>query len=261
MATGTVGVGTHVDLNSDLGESFGAYTIGNDELVVPVVSSVNVACGMHAGDPRVMRRTVAMAAEHGIAVGAHPGYPDLQGFGRRDMALTPEEVYCFVLYQIGALDAFCHAEGVALHHVKPHGQLYNRAAREQSIAESVARAVRDYDESLVLVGLAGSELVKAGRAMDLCCAEEFFADRAYTAEGTLVPRTQPGALIDNEQFAIERTLRAVRVGVVRTVEGSDVAVRADTVCVHGDSSHALDFARALRAAFEGDGVEISPYHG
>ncbi len=257
MATGTSGT-LRVDLNSDLGESFGAYTIGNDEMVVPVVSSVNVACGMHAGDPAVMRATVALAVKHGVAVGAHPGYPDLQGFGRRDMALSPQEVYDCVLYQIGALGAFCRAAGAALHHVKPHGQLYNRAARERGVADAIAHAVRDYDASLVLVGLAGSDLVAAGREAGLRCAEEFFADRAYTSAGSLVPRSQPGALVSDEQEAIDRTLRAVRDGVVRATDGTDVPVCADTICIHGDSSRALVFARALRGALVSHGVRIGP---
>lgn len=257
MATGTSGT-LRVDLNSDLGESFGAYTIGNDGQVVPVVSSVNVACGMHAGDPGVMRATVALAAKHGVAVGAHPGYPDLQGFGRRDMALSPQEVYDCVLYQIGALDAFCRAAGVELHHVKPHGQLYNRAARDRAAADAVAAAVRDYDASLVLVGLAGSELVAAGRGAGLRCAEEFFADRAYTSAGSLVPRSQPGAVVADEQTAIERTVRAVTTGMVRAIDGTDVAVCADTVCIHGDNPQACAFASALRAAFEGRGIAVAP---
>lgn len=257
MATGTSGT-LRVDLNSDLGESFGAYTIGNDGQVVPVVSSVNVACGMHAGDPGVMRATVALAAKHGVAVGAHPGYPDLQGFGRRDMALSPQEVYDCVLYQIGALDAFCRAAGVELHHVKPHGQLYNRAARDRAAADAVAAAVRDYDASLVLVGLAGSELVAAGRGAGLHCAEEFFADRAYACDGTLVPRSQPGAVVADEEAAIERTVRAVTAGSVRAIDGTEVPVRADTVCVHGDNPHALAFARALRSALEAHGVAVAP---
>ena len=257
MATGTSGT-LRVDLNSDLGESFGAYTIGNDGQVVPVVSSVNVACGMHAGDPGVMRATVALAARHGVAVGAHPGYPDLQGFGRRDMALSPQEVYDCVLYQIGALGAFCRAAGVELHHVKPHGQLYNRAARDRTAADAVAAAVRDYDASLVLVGLAGSELVAAGRGAGLHCAEEFFADRAYACDGTLVPRSKPGAVVADEEAAIERTVRAVTAGSVRAIDGTEVPVRADTVCVHGDNPHALAFARALRSALEARGVAVAP---
>ncbi len=257
-AAGTAPTGMRVDLNSDLGESFGAYTIGLDGEVVPAVSSVNVACGMHAGDPDVMLRTVRLAAGHGVAVGAHPGYPDLQGFGRRDMALTPDEVYACVLYQVGALAAFCRAVGVPLHHVKPHGQLYNRAARDAAAAEAVARAVADFDPALVLVGLAGSELVRAGRAAGLVCAEEFFADRGYTAAGTLVKRGEPGAFVTDAAAAAERTVRALEWGSVRSVDGVEVPVHVDTVCIHGDSPHAVQFARGLRAALEERGVEIAP---
>lgn len=245
-----------VDLNCDLGESFGAYVLGRDKDVVPCVTSVNVACGMHAGDPLVMRGTVRLAAENGVAVGAHPGYPDLQGFGRRDMALASDEIYAYVLYQLGALGAFCRAEGVALHHVKPHGQLYNRCARDRAAADAVARAVCDYDDGLVLVGLSGGALVEAGRELGLRCAEEFFADRAYTAAGTLVPRSEPGAVVADESAAVARTVRAVTEGVVEGVDGSLVRVAADTVCVHGDNERALAFAHALRGALEGAGVAV-----
>lgn len=250
--------GMRVDLNSDLGESFGAYTIGLDAEVVPAVSSVNVACGMHAGDPDVMLRTVRLAAGYGVAVGAHPGYPDLQGFGRRDMALTPDEVYSCVLYQVGALAAFCRAAGVPLHHVKPHGQLYNRVACDAAAAEAVARAVADFDRGVVLVGLAGSELVRAGRAAGLVCAEEFFADRGYTASGTLVRRGEQGALVADAAVAAERTVRALEQGSVESVDGCEVPVHVDTVCIHGDNARAVQFACELRAALEARGVEITP---
>ena len=189
---------TRVDLNSDLGESFGRYSLGLDDQVIPLVTSVNIACGMHAGDPCVMRRTVAAAAAAGTSIGAHPGYPDLQGFGRRDMALSPDEAYSFVLYQISALAGFCKAEGTALAHVKPHGQLYNRAAKDAALAEAIAAAVHDFDPTLVLVGLAGGKLIEAGRAANLATAQEFFADRNYMADGTLVPRKQENAVIADE---------------------------------------------------------------
>ena len=246
-----------VDLNSDLGESFGRYTLGLDDQVIPLVSSVNIACGMHAGDPLVMAHTVRRAVEAGVALGAHPGYPDLQGFGRRDLGLAPEEVYAFVLYQIGALSAFAQANGALLHHVKPHGQLYNRAAADAACADAIARAVCDFDPALVLVGLANSELVRAGEARGLRVAQEFFADRGYTDEGRLVPRSQPGALVASEDEAVERTVRAVTEGTVRTVTGACVPVQADTVCVHGDGPQALAFAARLRTAFEEAGVRIA----
>lgn len=247
-----------VDLNSDLGESFGAYSVGSDAAVIPLVSSVNVACGMHAGDPVVMRRTVRLAAEAGVAVGAHPGYPDLQGFGRRDLALSPDEGYAFVLYQVGALAAFCRAAGVRLRHVKPHGQLYNRAASDAPFAEAVAAAVRDADPSLVLVGLANGELIRAGRAAGLQTAEEFFADRAYTDAGALVPRSQPNAIIDDAARAARRAVRAVRDGSVESATGATVPIAADTICVHGDNARALSFVREIRAALAEAGIEIAP---
>lgn len=247
-----------VDLNCDLGEGFGRYSLGCDEEVIPLVSSVNVACGMHAGDPLTMAATVRRAADADVAVGAHPGYPDLQGFGRRDMALSPEEVYAFVLYQLGALAAFVHTSGALLHHVKPHGQLYNRAAKDPTCAEAVAQAVWDFDPGLVLVGLAGGALVRRGEELGLQVAHEFFADRAYADDGSLVPRTQPGALVADEDEAVRRTVRAVKEGVVTTRDGRDVEVCAQTVCLHGDGPSALAFARRLRAGLEEAGVAIHP---
>lgn len=248
----------NVDLNADLGESFGAYTIGRDADIIPLVSSVNIACGMHAGDPVVMRRTVRRAHEAGVALGAHPGYPDLQGFGRRNMALSPDEAYAFVLYQVGALAAFCHAEGAALHHVKPHGQLYNTAAKDPALAEAIAAAVHDADAGLVLVALAGSELARAGRKAGLRVAEEFFADRAYTDDGTLVPRKEPNAVITDATFAAQRALRAVQTGTIESASGTPIHVAADTICTHGDNDRALAFVRLLRAAFAEAGIAIAP---
>ena len=201
-----------IDLNSDLGESFGRYTLGLDDQIIPLVSSANIACGQHAGDPVVMRKTVGMAKDAGIAIGAHPGYPDLQGFGRRDMHLSPDEAYSYMLYQIGALQAFCSAQGVQLAHVKPHGQLYNHAAVDSELAAALAQAVRDVDPKLVLVGLANSALVDEGRKLGLVTAEEFFADRNYTDEGRLVSRNDPAALIRDEEHAIERVKNAIREG-------------------------------------------------
>lgn len=248
----------NVDLNSDLGESFGAYTIGRDADIIPLVSSVNIACGMHAGDPVVMRRTVHRAQEAGVALGAHPGYPDLQGFGRRNMALSPDEAYAYVLYQVGALQAFCHAEGAVLHHVKPHGQLYNTAAKDPALAEAIAAAVHDADPGLVLVALAGSELARAGRAADLRVAEEFFADRTYTDEGTLVSRKEPNAVIADEAFAAKRALRAVQTGTIESANGTPIHVAADTICTHGDNDRALAFVRLLRKTFAEAGIEVAP---
>ena len=230
-----------IDLNSDLGESFGRYTLGLDDQIIPLVSSANVACGQHAGDPMVMRDTVRMAADAGIAIGAHPGYPDLQGFGRRDMNLSPDEAYSYMLYQIGALQAFCAAAGVPLRHVKPHAQ-----------------AVRDVDDRLVLVGLANSALVDEGRKIGLVTAEEFFTDRNYTDEGKLVSRNDPAALIRNEEEAIERVKNAIRDGAILSVNGKLIDLHADTICVHGDSPTALAFVRRIREALEQDSIAIKP---
>lgn len=247
-----------VDLNSDLGESFGRYRLGLDDQVIPLVSSVNIACGMHAGDPLVMDQTVCKAIEAGVALGAHPGYPDLQGFGRRDLNLSANEIYAYVLYQIGALGAFAQAHGALLHHVKPHGQLYNRAAVDPVCAQAIVRAVYAFDPALVLVGLANSELVRAAEAQGLRAAQEFFADRAYGDDGLLVPRSQPGALIEDEDLAVARAVRAVTEGVVETVTGSLMAIRADTLCVHGDGPRAVEFAARLRTALEESAIAIRP---
>ena len=245
-----------IDLNSDLGESFGRYTLGLDDQIIPLVSSANVACGQHAGDPMVMRTTVGMAKDAGIAIGAHPGYPDLQGFGRRDMSLSPDEAYSYMLYQIGALQAFCTAQGVRLAHVKPHGQLYNHAAVDPELASALAQAVRDMDPTLVLVGLANSALVDEGRKLGLVTAEEFFADRNYTDEGRLVSRNDPAALIRDEQEAIDRVKHAIREGGVLSVTGKLVDLPPDTLCVHGDSPTALAFVSRIRHELEQDDIAI-----
>ena len=247
-----------IDLNSDLGESFGRYTLGLDDQIIPLVSSANVACGQHAGDPMVMRDTVRMAADAGIAIGAHPGYPDLQGFGRRDMNLSPDEAYSYMLYQIGALQAFCAAAGVPLRHVKPHGQLYNHAAIDPELAAALAQAVRDVDDRLVLVGLANGALVDEGRKLGLTTAEEFFTDRNYTDEGKLVNRNDPAALIRSEEEAIERVKNAIRDGSILSVNGKLIDLHPDTICVHGDSPTALAFVRRTREALEEDGIAIKP---
>ena len=247
-----------VDLNCDLGESFGRYALGLDAEVIPLVSSCNVACGMHAGDPLVMKKTVAMAADARIAIGAHPGYPDLQGFGRRDLNLSPEEAYAFTVYQIGALAGFCAAQGVELNHVKPHGQLYNRAAVDADLASAIAQAVCDVDSELVLVGLANGKLIEAGRARGLAVAQEFFTDRNYTDEGTLVPRSRADALIADEEFAVRRAVRAVKEGTIESASGKTIAIQADTICAHGDNAHALEFVSKIRSALESEGIEIKP---
>ena len=245
-----------IDLNCDLGESFGAYRIGADDAVLPHVSSASIACGFHAGDPATMRRTLAAAIAQGVAVGAHPGLPDLQGFGRRAMQVSPEEVYELVVYQTGALLGFARAAGVELQHVKPHGALYNLAAAEPALAEAVARAVRDVDAGLALFGRAGSHLLAAGEALGLRTASEAFADRNYLADGSLVPRGRADALIHDSARAAERAVRLAREGRVRAVDGSDLALRVDTLCIHGDAPGAAAFARRLRQALETAGVAV-----
>ncbi len=245
-----------LDLNCDMGESFGAYRLGADEAVLPCITSANIACGFHAGDPAVMRRTVRAAAEHGVAIGAHPGLPDLVGFGRRSMELSPEDAYDLVVYQVGALLGFALAAGARLAHVKPHGALYNMAARDPALADAIARAVRDLDDGLVLFGLSGSELVTAGERAGLVTAAEAFADRNYTADGALVSRKRPDALVSDPGEALRRVIRMVREGRVRSVEGVDVPLRADTVCIHGDGPHAAELARALRQGLEEAGIHV-----
>ncbi|GGO04791.1 LamB/YcsF family protein [Saccharibacillus kuerlensis] len=248
----------HIDLNCDLGESFGAYRIGRDEEILPYVTSANIACGFHAGDPGVMRRTVRLALDSGTAIGAHPGLPDLAGFGRRNMAISPEEAYDLTVYQIGALNAFVRSEGGKMRHVKPHGALYNMAAQHAELADAIARAVLNVDPGLILFGLSGSELVRAGQAAGLRTASEVFADRTYQPDGSLTPRSRPDALIVNHAEAIAQVIRMIAEGRVRTTVGEDLAIDADTVCIHGDGPHATEFARQIRSACEMAGIILSP---
>jgi UPF0271 protein len=249
---------TRVDLNCDMGESFGAYSIGADDAVLPYVTSANIACGFHGGDPRVMRETIARATDHGVAIGAHPGFHDLAGFGRRNIDVTPQEAYDLVVYQVGALLGFAMAAGVPMQHVKAHGALYNMAAARADLAAAIARAVRDVDRRLVLFGLPGSHLISAGEAEGLAVANEAFADRGYMSDGSLVSRRRPDAFVTDVNEASVRALRMVRERKVRAVDGTDVAIRADTICIHGDGAHAAEFARALRQGFEREGVEVGP---
>jgi UPF0271 protein len=245
-----------VDLNCDMGESFGAWKMGSDAVVLEHVSSANIACGFHAGDPVVMHRTVQAAFEHGVAVGAHPSLPDLQGFGRRAMLVTPNEAYDLVLYQMGALAAFCRALGGRLSHVKAHGALYNMAAKDAELAAAIAQAVRDFDPGLVLFGLAGSELIRAGAGAGLKVANEVFADRSYQRDGMLTPRNRPNAMVGDVNAALAQVERMVREGTVRAVDGTDVKIEADTICIHGDEPGAAEFARELRALLARLGVAV-----
>ncbi|EMI10187.1 5-oxoprolinase subunit PxpA [Anoxybacillus gonensis] len=246
-----------IDLNCDMGESFGVYRMGNDEEILNYVTSANIACGFHAGDPSTMRKTVQLALEKGVSIGAHPGLPDLIGFGRRNMAITPEEVYDLVVYQVGALYGFVKAAGGRMQHVKPHGALYNMAAKDSALSEAIAKAVYDIDSSLVLFGLAGSELIKAGDRIGLKTANEVFSDRTYEQDGSLTPRHKPNALIHDEQEAIQQVVRMVKEGKVRSQQGTDVEIQADTICIHGDGVHALTFAKKIFEALKKEGIVIT----
>jgi len=247
-----------VDLNADLGESFGAYTVGMDSEVLKHISSANIACGFHAGDPMVMEKTVRLAAENGVAVGAHPGYPDLMGFGRRTMAVSNDEAKAYVKYQLGALMAFARSHGLKLQHCKPHGAFYNNAAVNFDMSVAICEAIYEVDPDIIMLGLAGSRHLEAAAKVGLKCASEVFADRGYMDDGTLVPRKQPGAMIHDEDVSISRVIRMVREGVVETVTGKTIPIRADSVCVHGDNPKAVEFVRKIRAALEAEGVEIAP---
>jgi UPF0271 protein len=245
-----------VDLNCDMGESFGAYHIGADEEVFPYITSANVACGFHGGDPTVMRTTLARAREHDVAIGAHPGFPDLIGFGRRNIDATTDEVYDLVVYQIGALLGFANAAGLAMQHVKPHGALYNMAVAKPQLAAAIARAVRDVDRGLVLFGLPGSHLISEGESAGLRTACEAFADRNYTSDGTLVSRRRPDAHVHDAGEALARAIRMVREGSVTPVDGPPIPIRVDTICIHGDGPHAAQFARELRTGFDRTGIRV-----
>jgi UPF0271 protein len=245
-----------IDLNGDVGESFGAYEIGHDAALIPVLTSANVACGFHAGDPAVMRATVALAREHGVAVGAHPGFPDLAGFGRREMKATPREVEDFVAYQIGALAGIAAAQNVRLTHVKPHGALYNMAVRDDELADAIARATASVDRSLMLFGLPGSKSLEAARRHGLRGVSEAFADRAYRADGTLVPRSESGAVIHDADTVVARAVMIARDRVVAAADGTRVPLEAETICVHGDTRGAAMLAARIRRALGDAGIEI-----
>ncbi len=245
-----------VDLNSDLGESFGAYTMGLDAQVMQYVTSANVACGWHAGDPMIMESTVAAAKKSGTAVGAHPGYPDLMGFGRRNMVVSPEEAKAYIQYQIGALMAFTQAHGLKLQHVKPHGALYNMAAKDYTLARALAEGIAAVDKNIIMLALANSQMVQAAQDVGLRVASEVFADRAYLEDGNLVPRNQEGAVIHDEKLAIERVITMVTKGTVRAITGKEIAIKADSICVHGDNPKAVAFVRTIREELERAGVTL-----
>ena len=249
----------HVDLNSDLGEGFGVWAAGDDLALLDVVTSANVACGFHAGDPRTIERTVATAAERGVAVGAQVSYPDLVGFGRRAMEVAPADLSADVLYQLGALEAFARVAGTTVRYVKPHGALYNRTVVDEVQAAAVVRAVRLYDPALPVLTLPGSALDHAAQAAGTPVVAEGFADRAYTAEGHLVPRSEPGAVVSDEAEVVARAVRMVTEGRVAEDGGGDVELRVASLCVHGDTPGAASLARAVREGLEAAGVRLQPF--
>ncbi len=247
-----------VDLNSDLGESFGVYKIGCDEEVTKYVSSVNIACGYHGGDPIVMGKTLDLVRLNGIAAGAHPAYPDLIGFGRRNMDCTPAEIKAYVTYQLGALYAFAKQRGLSLQHVKPHGNLYNTIAVDEVRAMAVAEAIAEFDPSIIFLGLAGSKMLDAGKKCGLKVASEVFADRAYNDDGTLVSRKLPGSMVHDKDVAIARTIKMIKEGVVVTITGNTIPIKADSVCVHGDNPSAVEFVKNMRESFAAEGIDVLP---
>lgn len=246
-----------VDLNCDMGESFGAWKMGNDAALMDYVSSVNIACGFHAGDALIMRETVETAVKKNVAVGAHPSFPDLQGFGRREMKMSPSEVFDIVLYQVSALNGICKAVGTTLHHVKPHGALYNQAAKDAKLAEAIAEAVFALDKNLILYGLSGSHLISEAEKIGLQTASEVFADRTYQKDGSLTPRSENDALITNTKQATEQVLQMIKDKCVTATNDEQIPIRAETICIHGDGEHALEFAREIRQNLKAKGVEIS----
>ena len=248
-----------IDLNADLGEGFGAYRHDQDAELLALVTSANVACGFHAGDPLIMRSTVAAAVKHGVAVGAHPGYPDLLGFGRRDLSATPSEITAYLIYQIGALQAVCHAGGTQLRYVKAHGALYNRAVVDRGVADAIAEGVRAADPELTLLGLANSHLLTAARAAGLRTAAEAFADRAYARDGSLVPRSQAGSVMHDVDAVVARTVRMASTGRVTSIDGQELSVKPDSICVHSDTPGAIELLRAIRRGLTDAGVSIAPF--
>jgi 5-oxoprolinase (ATP-hydrolysing) subunit A len=242
-----------------MGESFGVYVLGSDAEVIPFVTSINVACGFHASDPGNMLRAVQLATKHNVAVGAHPSFPDPVGFGRRNMAATPEEIKADTIYQIGALWAFCQAEGVRLQHVKPHGALYNMAATDIRIAAAIAEAIRSVDPGLFMLCLGKSQMVEAAKKVGARYVEEAFADRAYTNEGTLVPRNKPGAVIHDIGLVAERVLSMVKHQKVMSIEGVEIPIVAQTVCVHGDTPGAVAMVKLIRKRLEENSIVVAPF--
>lgn len=248
-----------IDLNCDLGESFGRYTLGMDEEIIPYISSANIACGYHASDPVIMEKTVHMAKENGVHVGAHTGFPDLLGFGRRNMILTPKEAKTYTMYQIGALEGFCRAAGVSLHHVKPHGAFYNMAAKDFDLALAICEAIAAIDSNIILLGLSNSQMEKAAKTVGITFKNEVFADRAYDDDATLVARGKPGAMIENEELAITRVTQMIKKGSITSINGKEIDIKADSVCVHGDGVNALAFVKRIRQTLKEEGIEVKAF--
>jgi UPF0271 protein len=248
-----------IDINCDLGESFGIYKLGQDDKIYPLITSANIACGFHAGDPQVMRASVALAVQHRVAIGAHPGTPDLSGFGRRGIELSPEELENTLIYQIGALDAFVKVHHARLSHVKPHGWLYNAAAKDFRLALTIARAVKAVSPQLVLFGLAGSQQIRAAQEVGLACAEEAFIDRTYENDGTLTSRSSEKPLITDPEKAAQQALNIVLEGRVRSVDGVHVEFRADTLCIHGDNPNAVSVLTEVRSKLLENAVKVLPF--
>jgi UPF0271 protein len=246
-----------IDLNCDMGESFGAWTMGRDAELMDFVSSVNVACGFHAGDASVIRKTIETAIEKGVAVGAHPSFPDLQGFGRREMKMSAQEVFDIVLYQVAAVKGVCEALGGRLHHVKPHGALYNQAVKDARLAGAIAEAVKAIDEDLIFYGLSDSFLIAEAEKINLKTASEVFADRTYQADGSLTPRSQPNALIIDAETAVSQILQMISDQTVTATGGETISIRAETVCIHGDGAHALEFAKTIRENLNKQSITVA----
>ncbi|MDS4032610.1 5-oxoprolinase subunit PxpA [Staphylococcus capitis] len=245
-----------IDLNCDLGEAFGNYSFGGDKDIIPLITSSNIACGFHAGDENVMNETIQLAKENNVGIGAHPGLPDLQGFGRRKMDIKPKEIYNLVVYQLGALNGFCKIHGTRINHVKPHGALYNMGAKNKEIAQAIAQAVYDFDKSLVLVGLSNTLLISEAEALGLRTASEVFADRRYEDDGQLVSRQESDATITNTDEALQQVLKMVTENKVVSKNGKEIDLQADTICVHGDGAHALDFVTQIRKKLTKEGIDI-----
>lgn len=249
----------YIDLNSDLGEGFGSYRIGNDEDIIKTVSSINIACGWHAGDPLIMDQTIALSKKYGVKVGAHPGYPDLLGFGRRDIKISLKEARAYLLYQLGALDAFARSHDIDIQHVKLHGAFYNMTSKDKDMAKVLIEALRKYNERIFFLCLSGSNFAHVAKEEGAFLAQEVFADRAYNEDGSLVPRSQKGAVIEDEEEAIKRTVKMVQEGLVETITGKAIPIAVDSICVHGDNPKAVQFVKKIRQSLMDEGVLLKAF--